>query len=668
MDRPDVSFEILGGLRVRARGRVLEMSRPVAAAALAALLLTPGLPVGTERLIDLVWGPAGSSRGAVHMTISRLRKWLAESAGLDDGVVSTGTGYLLNVPEESVDASRFTALADAALREPDLDERFNVLRTALALWHGPAVGSAGDSFHDDPVVARLERRRVGCAHELTGLALELGRPGAALVPLQELAADLPFDEAVHAGLITLLGASGRRADGLRVYERVRARLADELGVDPSALLRGAHADLLRGKTHPRPQPPDPPLPQTPGPSGSQAPDPSRWQAPGPSGSQAPGPSGSQVPGPSGSRPGGVCQLPTDVPDFTGRASELDALRRGVRPGDGTAPAVWALVGHGGAGKSALAVHAAHGLREVFGDGQLYADLGGLGTRPASPAEVLTRFLRALDVGEHHIPERLEARAELYRARLAGRRILVVLDNAAGQAQVTPLLPGSPGCGVIITSRAGLSGIAGVRQIRVRDPDEDQALELLRRLVGPERLAGEPQAARELVRLCERLPLAIRIVAARLIDQPQSRVARLVERMADPAHRLRVLEYGQLSVRASLALSYRRLAEPAARLLRGLGWLTAPVVPVWVGALLLDATVREARESFEDLVDAQLIDTVADAHPGCPQYRTRDLVRLYARERAAADEPQRNLTATVRRAETALALHRAPLLPRTASPM
>jgi tetratricopeptide (TPR) repeat protein/transcriptional regulator with XRE-family HTH domain len=347
-------------------------------------------------------------------------------------------------------------------------------------------------------------------------------------------------------------------------------------------------------------------------------------------------------------------LPADIADFTGRADavgELNGLLAGS-PHDArrsAAMVVAAVVGGGGVGKTTLAVHVAHRVRDRFPDGQLFIDLRGAEASPADPREVLGRLLRVLGVDGAAIPEGLDERAGLYRGLLAGRRVLVVLDNAAGEAQVIPLLPGSPTCGVLVTGRAPLTGLGGVQLVALDVLADEQAVALLGRIVGPQRVAAEPQAAAELARLCGHLPLALRIVGARLAARPHWQLTQLVERLADERQRLDQLTHGHLAVRASLGLSYQAL-EPAAQLLfRRLGLLQAPDTAAWVGAALLDTSVARAAELTERLVDARLLEVAGRDATEQVRYRLHDLVRIYAHERAQAQDPPAERSATLARA-------------------
>jgi tetratricopeptide (TPR) repeat protein/transcriptional regulator with XRE-family HTH domain len=349
-----------------------------------------------------------------------------------------------------------------------------------------------------------------------------------------------------------------------------------------------------------------------------------------------------------------CQLPYDIADFTGRTelvTRLSDLLAGTPDGapPPAATVVAAIVGGGGMGKTTLAVHVAHRVRTRFPDGQLYVDLRGAEASPTAPKDVLGRFLHSMGVNGTAVPGGSDERAALYRSLLADRQMLVLLDNAASEAQVIPLLPGSPTCGVLVTSRAALTGLGGVRRLELDVLQAEQAVELLGRIVGSGRVTAEPAAAAELARLCGYLPLALRVAAARLAARPHWRLDQLVARLADERWRLEELAHGHLAVRASLALSYQAL-EPAARLLFGrLGLLQAPDVAAWVAAALLDTSVEQAAELADRLVDARLLEVAGWDATGQVRYRFHDLVRVYARECAKAEDPPTAPSAALARA-------------------
>jgi tetratricopeptide (TPR) repeat protein len=359
------------------------------------------------------------------------------------------------------------------------------------------------------------------------------------------------------------------------------------------------------------------------------------------------PAGETVGGRVAGQPARPAQLPADVADFTGREALtarlralLDPVPGGPGPIGGTgAVTVVVITGPGGVGKTALAVHLGHRVRDRFPDGQLWVDLGGSGPSPLDAREVLDRFLRELGVDGAVVPDGLDARGALYRTLLADRRVLVVLDNAAGETQVRPLLPGGGGCGLVVTSRARLAGLAGASGVDLKVLAEASALELLGRIAGPRRVAAELDAAEAIVRACGCLPLAVRIAGSRLATRPGWPLARLAIRLADEQRRLNELVAGDLEVRTSLALSYRALNDDQRRLLRRLALLDAPDVPAWAAAAVLDRDVARVEVLLEALVDAHLL-SVSSERADPSRYRFHDLVRVFARERAMAEETER----------------------------
>jgi tetratricopeptide (TPR) repeat protein len=343
------------------------------------------------------------------------------------------------------------------------------------------------------------------------------------------------------------------------------------------------------------------------------------------------------------------QLPPDVADFTGRDEQLTQLLQVLHPGStDKAVVITALAGMAGVGKTALAVHAAHRLRERFPDGQLYVDLRGADRVPLDPTGVLARMLRTLGVAR--TPDTLEERMDLFRSRLADRAVLLLLDNAVTEQQVRPLLPGSPSCGVIVTSRNHLAGLAGVRLIDLDVFEPAQAVELLARIVGADRVGAEPEVAERLVRLCGYLPLAVRIAGARLAAKPHWALTRLVDRLEDEHRRLDELRLGDMEVRAGVTLSYEALDPAARRALRLLGLLDVPSFGAWVAAAVLGVPPAGAEDLIERLVEAQLLEvTGGSGTSGTDRYRFHDLIRVLARERAEAEDPPADRQAAIRRA-------------------
>ncbi|WP_280369726.1 ATP-binding protein [Nocardia wallacei] len=330
----------------------------------------------------------------------------------------------------------------------------------------------------------------------------------------------------------------------------------------------------------------------------------------------------------------LMQLPPDTNDFTGRTEQIAHLITVLGAHSGTAVPIATISGKAGVGKTALAIHVAHRVSDAFPDGQLYANLRGAEAKPLEPSEIIAGFLRELGVDGADIPEDVDERARRYRACLAGRRILVVLDNAVDETQLRPLLPGASSCAVLITSRSHLAALSGAQTVHLDVLERDRAVDLITTLVGAERSAAESETVAEVARLCGYLPLALRIAGARLMSRPSWSIAWLAERLADETRRLDLLKVGDLEVRASFALSYRSRSAEEQRAFRALA-LTAATFPAWNVAALLDTDLDDAEYLLENLVDAQLVELAGVDPTGLIRYRLHDLIRDFARECSTA---------------------------------
>ncbi|MGH3391843.1 MAG: BTAD domain-containing putative transcriptional regulator [Actinomadura sp.] len=609
-------FGVLGPLEVTAGGHPVTVPGWRQRELLVVLLLRANQPVPVDVLVDVAWRdqPPATAHRQVQNCVGRLRRALTAGGLAADVIETRPGGYLLRVADGQVDTlafARHVAAGRRAAAEGLLPEAVGRLREALTLWRGPALADLdGDLVSSE--AARLEDQRLAVLEDCLELELRLGRHHEAAGELVTLVRDHPLSEPLWSRLMLALYRDGRKAEALDAFRRACEVFRAELDVEPGnelAKLEQAIRDDDPALSLPADeveQPTEPDLP----------------------------------------RP---CQLPPDVADFTGRDETIDELAELLGNGrDGRAVVISAIAGQAGVGKTALAVHVAHRLRAEFPDGQLYVNLRSAQDHRAEPAEVLARFLSALGVAGTAIPDGIEERAALYRERLAERRMLVVLDNAVNGAQVQPLLPGVPGCAVLVTSRSRLA-LPGTRPVELDVLPPEQAVDLLTRIVGPERVAEELEAARELIRLCGRLPLALRIVGARLAVRPHWTLARMARRLGDEQRRLDELTHEDLEVRASLGLSYHHLAPRSRRLFHLLGLLDAPDFTDWVCAALLDTTIATADDLIDDLVDAQLIDISGRDSTGRVRYHFHDLVRLYARERAVAEEFPAERAAAVARA-------------------
>ncbi|GAB3450756.1 AfsR/SARP family transcriptional regulator [Actinophytocola sediminis] len=614
-----MDFGVLGPLTVWRAGVPVDLGTPKGRVLLAVLLSRLGRPVAGDALVEAIWGEEQPKSAAKNMQtyVHRLRQSLGDSGR----ITWDGTGYLLRAGRDELDAARFedlAALARTALVAGELDKSRALFGEALSLWRGPAFAGAADVAALVPEAARLDELRLCVLEERIDVDLRLDRHDELLGELTALTKEHPFRERMWAQLMLALYRCGRRADALRAYRQARDVLVEETGLDPGQQLRDLYQAIL-GE--------DPAI----GPAATVA-QPETTDA-------------------ENARP---WMLPAAIGDFTGQRLELaevEAVLRKDRPSDEPA-AVVTISGHGGTGKTALAVHAAHRLRSTYADGQLFAAMDGTRAQPVDPGIVLGRFLRALGIPATAVPDDPEERAELYRSLLAERRVLVVLDDALDEAQLAPLLPASGTCGVIVTGRVRMGALGGARRIELREMSDEDSLALLGTSMD-DRLASATQTdLADLVRLCARLPLALRIVGSLLASRPHWRVPDLVSRLADEQHRLDALRYRDLEVRASFGLSYAGLRPAARRLFRLLGLLETPDFPLWAAAAAIDTELRAAQDLLDELVDVHLLDVTGAPH-GLARYGFHDLIRAYARERAEDEESEQDRHAAVVRALSAL---------------
>ncbi len=587
----------------------MQVPAPKQRVILAALALRAGQVLSYDELAEIVWdgAPPAAARVAFRNYVKRLRQVLGPVAGRR--ILTRDPGYVLDAVPDEVDALRFTALcmkAGEAVRNGDqaagTSEIWDVLGEALGLWRGDPLADVPSHLLMAAEVPRLDALRMQALEWRMDAGLAQGRHAELAGVLAQLTADHPLRERFHAQLMLALYRCGRQAEALATYQRTRRMLVDELGVEPGRELRDLQRGILAG---------DPRL-------------------------AAPGSALTSL------VPAGVVprQLPAGVAHFTGRTAELAALRTWLREASGADDAVKVTVigGTAGAGKTALAVHWAHQAAGNFPDGQLYVNLRGFDPSgsPVAPTDALRWFLGAFGVTEERMPDSADEQAGMYRSLLAGKRVLVILDNARDAAQVRPLLPGSPSCLAVVTSRARLPGLAAIEGARLVPLDVLTAVdarELLASRLG-KRARGEAAAARQLTELCSRLPLALSIVAARAAARPRLSLAELARELADARGRLDALDAGDpaASVRGVFSWSCQQLSEPAARLFRLLGVHTGPDITVPAAASLAGLAPSRAGALIAELADAHLIGEHA---PG--RYAFHDLLRAYAADLAAATD-------------------------------
>ncbi|MDH2423990.1 BTAD domain-containing putative transcriptional regulator [Sphaerisporangium sp. TRM90804] len=614
-----MEFRLLGPVEVVSSGKTFAVGPPQRCAVLAALAVDAGRQVTVETLITRVWSdrPPERARRALQAHVTRLRRVL-EQAGAHGGTIAPlvrrSGGYLLGVEPERVDVHRFRLRFRQAreARRPE-PERVRLLREALELWQGEALGGLTGSWVER---TRQDWRRehLDAVLSWAGAELRAGDAAAVIGPLTEAARQNPFLEPLVAALMRALYVVGRSSEALDLYTATRGRLVDELGAEPGAELRRVHQGILRDDLDTNPGP----VPVRTSPASAVVP----------------------------------AQLPSDVRGFCGRGDELarlDALVRRSRE-QPTAVVISALTGTAGVGKTALAVHWAHRVRDRFPDGQLYVNLRGFAPEGSAmdPAEAVRGFLDALHVAPRRVPADVAAQAALYRTLLADRRMLIVLDNARDSEQTGPLLPGTAGCVVVVTSRNQLSGLvaAGSVPLTLDVLAPEEARELLTRRLGADRVEAEPEAVAEIVRRCDRLPLALAIVAARAATHPGFPLRALAAELRAAHSRLDALTGGESAtdVRAVFSWSYRTLTPDAARLFRLLGLHHGPDISVQAAASLAALPVHQVRPLLAELARTHML---VEHVPG--RYAFHDLLRAYAAEKAHGTDTAERRREAVRRA-------------------
>ncbi|GHD26078.1 AfsR/SARP family transcriptional regulator [Streptomyces galbus] len=640
-----MDVRLLGPVEVASEGRRLPLNGARPTAILAALVVHLGEVLSADRLVDLVWeeDPPATARALVASHVSGLRRALAGTEA-EHLVRTRSPGYVADLPPSAVDARRFEA-AFTAGREAVLagraEDAVDLLDAALGLWRGRGALEGLDQSFARVEALRLAELRLEAQEFRFAAELDLDRRADLVAELLAHVAAHPLRERPRGQLMTALFRTGRVAEALRCYEEGRRLLRAELGVDPGPELRALHLALLRSDTavlgtpggppsgpHPAPRSTDPPPEPPAGPGGDIT-------------AVLPAPRRAiDHPPDLTAHPPAPSHLPPDVADFVGRAEQIDwatALLGEVRDPRRTAPPIGVISGRSGTGKTALAVHVAHRTAGLFPDGRLFVDLRASDSAPVRTADALARLLRALGVDPDPSPRDEEDLLGLYRTHIARRRVLLILDNAVNEALLRPLLPPGGGSAALVTSRRRLVALEGAAHLDLDVPSLAESLDLLARVAGPDRPTDEPARAAEIVTLCGRLPLAVRIAGARLAARPHWPPSRLAARLRDEHRRLDELRAGDLEVRASLRLGYAELGAQEQRALRRLALMDLPDFAAWVAAPLLGITPEEAEEAVERLVDCHFVEVVHTDETGRTRYRIHDLAREYARERGLADE-------------------------------
>lgn len=602
MKEKNYFYRLFGEPAAEWQGVDLPLGPPQARRVFALLLIEAGRPVPLDRMIDELWGeaPPISARVQVQGLISGLRRALRKPAG-GTPILTRGAAYLLDAAPEETDTGRFTRLTAQGRELLARDchrEAAQRFRDALELWRGPVLAGIPAAAE---VVAHWEEERLSVLEDKADAELGLGEHDRLVPGLRDLLAEAPFRERACGQLMTALARAGRMAEALDVYAGWRRRLVDELGVEPSASIRALQCEILR-------------------------------EGRGRTAREYPAYHDIAVPS----------QLPPGIPDFVGRDALIADLLRELGEGDGRdTPPVLLLTGAGGVGKSSLAIRLAHRVAHGYPDGRLFASLRGTTNEPRPPDAVLAGFLRAFGTPADEIPADADECACLFRSLLHGRRVLLVLDDAAGEAQLRPLLPASGGCAVIVTSRCSLAGLELGRKVPVDLLPPEDAAALLSKLT---ETGEDPVAARQVLELCGGLPLALRIAGSRIGDRAGWRLADVAGELSVEGRRLDWLRTGDLAVRGSLSLGYRQLTPDRQRVFRRLGLLPAADFPVWAAALADGGEPEATSRALEDLRHRHMIQPVPRT-TGAPRYRLHDLLRAFAVEQA---EPERLRAETVER--------------------
>jgi DNA-binding SARP family transcriptional activator len=589
----DVEVRILGSMQLASRVGVIRIPGGRQRALLAALALNRGGVIAADTLAEWLWErPPATARQQVHKAVCSLRQLLSTAVGAGQAgaptIATTEQGYELLLGEALLDLTLF----EERLREAEMatadghdDIALELLRNALELCRGPIFAGL-ESFHLRTAASRLEELRLAATERALALRQRTGDAAGALPELAELVAGNPLREAPRAALIRALHRSGRRADALAAYEEGRELLATELGVEPGTELRAARDQVLNDGTAVAPA--------------------------------------------AVAAPGRQRFLPRDTGDFTGRRAEQEQVLAWIAERAEAGPVTVAISGMGGIGKTALALHLAHRLAESYPDGQYYLDLDGFttGHQPLRPAVALDQLLRSAGVPPDQIRREVAERAAQWRSTIAGRRVLLVLDNAAGEEQVRPLLPGAPGALVVLTSRRRMIGIEDALPVTLDVLPPADALRLFGETAGTDQLDSEAAAV---VELCGRLPLAIRIAASRLRHRPGWTAGYLAGLLRDGRRRGRVLSTGEQDVHSVIGLSLRYLHCPQRRLFGLLGLHPGPDIDPYAAAALAAVPVADAEQALEDMVESNLL---MQRVPG--RYLLHDLVRDNARALVEAE--------------------------------
>ncbi|MEU7156157.1 AfsR/SARP family transcriptional regulator [Streptomyces chrestomyceticus] len=653
-----MDFSLLGPITVTTGAGELALGPAKRSSVLALLLLQPNTTVPLEQLIDSLWEeePPEHARTVVQGHVSRLRAILARGGAEAYGIelATHGSAYLLRLPEELIDAHRFAELVALARPEAAPADAVPLLREALGLWRGPALTGTVTSPPFAAAAHALEEQRLAATEALARAHGALGEHEQAAAILYTAAVNNPLREGMVAELMRALFRTGRQSDAMEWFHRTRRLLDEELGVGPGARLKGAYEEILRAEEAGAGGRGQGDTASGPGQGGGThgagrtaqgapqeavAPDarPTAAQDPRVPAQGGRGPTGG-APGRTSGPPAVPRLLPRPPARFLGREQQLAALTTVVQsavPGESPLAVV---TGPAGVGKTACAVQWAHAYAGAFPDGQLFADLRGFNEGAAAePVEILRDFLLALGTPPERVPTSAQSASALFRSLVAERRLLVVLDNAQSSAQVRPLLPGGAHCATVVTSRSRLDGLVATdvaRPVPVQALGAAEGTALLGAMLGAERVADDPDAAQELVALCDGLPLALRAAAAQLTARPRWRLARLAAALRDERRRLALLSAEDTGVAAALRMSVARLSADDARLLSALAANADGHLNASVAAALAGADPEVIQEGLDRLTEMHLVDEEAT-----DVYTISTLTQLFARDEGPAGGPE-----------------------------
>ncbi|MFF3396066.1 BTAD domain-containing putative transcriptional regulator [Streptomyces sp. NPDC002669] len=584
-----VRFRILGSFECWDGSERVRVGGPVHEKVLVTLLLEPQRVLPVFRLVEAVWDENAPATAAhqVRKAVAELRQRIPDGRNL---IVTEGPGYRALTTPDQVDLSRFTQGLKQAREATAAGQNAlaaTALREALELWRGPLLSGSGGSVLA-AASAALEERRLTAVEQLFDLRLDSGENGELVGELREFIDAHPLRETLRGQLMLALFRSGRQAEALEEFAKVREFLIDELGIGPGDSLTELHNAILRNSPELAAPPQTTVAPFTP--------------------------------------EGKPSTLPYDLRDFTGREEEVRELLGFVAEAPGTGPLIIAIDGMGGSGKTSLAVRAAHQLADSYPDAQLHIDLRGFtpSGQPLSAGAAAEALLRALGVPGDRIPDDAEGRIALWRRTMSTHRMILLLDNALDESQVRPLLTSPTETLVLVTSRALLVDLDAAHTVSLGVMPPGDSVALVEGVLGRTRARAEPEAVAQLAELCGHLPLALRIAAARLRKRPRWTVRYLVDRLRDDAHRLAELNSGERSVEVTLRLSYEGLAAETREAFRMLGQHPGTEIDVYAAGALLDKSARDAEGVLEYLLDMHLLQQHETG-----RYAFHDLVRSFA---------------------------------------